>query len=83
MQYKTVTIEHPRKLKNNITKELNSEYEQVINSLASQGWKLLGVHPIEIRRRKGCMEVIFSLWGIFGGTDNYYQADVLIFFKDI
>ena len=82
MQYKTVTIEHPKKLKNNVASELNNEYEQTINNLAKQGWKLLGIHPIEIRRRKGCMEVFFSLWGVLGGTNNYYQADILIFFKD-
>ena len=82
MQYKTVTIEHSRKLRNNITSELNDEYEQIINNLAKQGWKLLGIHPVGIQRKKGCLEVIFSLWGIFGGTNNYYQADILIFFKD-
>lgn len=80
MQYKTVAIEHPRKCKKNIAAGLNEDYEKVINNLSSQGWKLLGIHPIEVKRRKSCLE--FLLFGILLGYYNYYQVDVLIFFKD-
>lgn len=80
MQYKTVTLEHPKKLKKDIAPELNSEYEQVINQQAAAGWKLLGIHPIEIRRKIGCMQWCFG--GFVWGSHNFFQADVLIFFKD-
>ena len=80
MQYKTVTIEHPCRLKKNVAPELNAEYEQVINEQAADGWKLLGIHPINIRRRLGFGQYI--LWGMIWGRHNYFQADVLIFFKD-
>lgn len=80
MQYKTVTIEHPKRLKKNVAPELNAEYEQVINQYATEGWKLLGIHPIEIRRRIGCGQ--WFLFGFIWGSHNYFQADVIIFFKD-
>ena len=80
MQYKTVTIEHPCRLKNNITSDLNNEYETIINQMASEGWKLLGIHPINIRRRLGCVQ--YLIWGFIWGRHNYFQADVIIFFKD-
>lgn len=56
MQYKTVTIEHSRRIKENAVPELNSEYEQLINQQAADGWRLLGIHPIEIKRRIGCLQ---------------------------
>lgn len=56
MQYKTVTIEHSRKMKKDDAQELNSEYEQIINREAADGWKLLGIHPIEIKRLIGCKQ---------------------------
>ncbi|WP_024860518.1 DUF4177 domain-containing protein [Ruminococcus flavefaciens] len=80
MQYKTITIEHPCRLKNHVAQELNAEYEQVINQQAAEGWKLLGIHPINIRRRLGCAQ--YLLWGVIWGRHNYFQADVIIFFKD-
>lgn len=80
MQYKTVTIEHSRRIKENAVPELNSEYEQLINQQAADGWKLLGIHPIEIKRRIGCLQ--WCICGFIFGVHNYYQADVLIFFRD-
>ena len=80
MQYKTITIEHPCRLKNNVASTLNTEYESIINKQASEGWKLLGIHPINIRRRLGCAQ--YLLWGVIWGRHNYFQADVIIFFKD-
>lgn len=80
MQYKTVTLEHPKKLKKDIAPELNSEYERIINQQAADGWKLLGIHPIEIRRKIGCMQ--WFIGGFIWGSHNFFQVDVLIFFKD-
>ncbi len=80
MQYKTVTIEHPKRLKKDVAPELNAEYEQMINEQAVDGWKLLGIHPIEIRRKISCGQ--WCIGGFMFGSHNYFQADVLIFFKD-
>lgn len=80
MQYKTVTVEHPQKQKKNAAEQLNAEYEQIINKQAMEGWKLLGIHPVPIRRKTGCMKVIMS--GIIIGYWTPFQADVLVFFKD-
>lgn len=80
MQYKTVTIEHSRKMKKDAAQELNSEYEQIINREAADGWKLLGIHPIEIKRVIGCKQML--LCGFLLGRHNFYQADVFIFFRD-
>ena len=33
MQYKTITIEHPCRLKNNVASTLNTEYESIINKI--------------------------------------------------
>lgn len=80
MQYKTVTIEHNKKMKKDSAPMLNSEYEQIINQQAAEGWKLLGIHPIDIRRPIGCVQ--WLICGFIFGTHNHFQADVLIFFRD-
>lgn len=59
---------------------LNSEYEQIINQQAAEGWKLLGIHPIDICRNIGRGQ--WLICGFIFGTHNHFQADVLIFFKD-
>ncbi len=80
MQYKTITIEHPKRMKKNIAPEINNEYETIINQQAAEGWKLLGIHPIEIRRKITCGQ--WCCCGFLWGSNNFFQADILIFFMD-
>lgn len=85
MQYKTVTIEHPKGLGKMAVQKVNDDYQQILNEQAMQGWKLLGIHTIDIRRRVGCLGRLWRLfWAIFGDSESedFFQADVLVFFRE-
>ncbi|MBR0485163.1 MAG: DUF4177 domain-containing protein [Oscillospiraceae bacterium] len=85
MQYKTVTVEHPKGLVKMAVQKVNDEYQQILNEQAVQGWKLLGIHTIDIRRRVGCLGRLWRIfWAILGDSESedFFQADVLVFFKE-
>ncbi len=85
MQYKTVTVEHPKGLGKMAVQKVNDEYQQILNEQALLGWKLLGIHTIDIRRRVGCLGRLWRLfWAIFGDSESedFFQADVLVFFRE-
>lgn len=75
MQYKTVTVEHKRHQKRKKQLTIGAEYQDLINQHASEGWNLLGIHPIGISRHYGCCGMLFN-------PGDPYQYDVLIFFRE-
>lgn len=85
MQYKTIPVEHDTSLKNSgitrLSAEINSEYQSIINHQAEQGWKLLGIHPISIRKERGCLVRYFRLLFLKPLSDEV-QVDVLVFFHE-
>ena len=79
MQYKTVSMYHSLGVvKNN--KELEQEvksYESLMNKMASEGWKLLGIHTVPYYVPAGCMDRLFKNAG-----PSIHNLDILIFFRD-
>ena len=85
MQYRTITVEHSMALRPNGKAALNEEYQNILNEQAAQGWKLLGIHSIEVRRKIGCVGRIWNWWLMIWGesmVNEFYQDDILVFFKE-
>lgn len=83
MQYKTITISTKVNQKRKTVKDptlLGTEYEKIINEQAAEGWKLVGIHPINTKTHIGCLK--FMLVGIIFGIYDHYQTDVFVFYKD-
>lgn len=81
MQYKTVTVEHKTRCKRKEQLPIGEEYQEIINQHAAQGWILLGIHPIQLRRSLGCWKAMFSNWFAVAAGEPH-QADILIFFRE-
>ncbi len=81
MQYKTVTVEHKTRCKRKEQLPIGEEYQEIINQHAVQGWILLGIHPIQLRRSLGCWKAMFSNWFAVAAGEPH-QADILIFFRE-
>lgn len=81
MQYKTVTVEHKAKYKKKEEITVGVEYQEIINQHSAEGWILLGIHPMQIRRKVGCGNMVnwFTMAWLTGVPK---QADVLIFFRE-
>lgn len=83
MQYKTISVTRTIKQKSKNFKDPNLigiEYEQIVNEQLADGWKLVGIHPINTKKFIGCMKIMLT-WGICG-IYTHYQTDVLIFFRE-
>ncbi len=80
MQYKTVTIEHSKGLKKGCASDIDAQYQQILSEHTVQGWKLLGIHTIEVKRKKGCLK---AWWDgpVYGGYYEF-QEDVFVFFRE-
>lgn len=85
MQYTTYVLSHKTCLTHSAGKKLpnvlNTEYNNIVNQYAAQGWKLLGVHPMKTEIDVGCMEKFFRLC-FLNRTYDEVQVDVLIFFHE-
>lgn len=83
MQYKTITISTKVNQKRKDVKDptlRGTEYERIINEQAAEGWKLIGIHPINTKTHIGCMK--FLLCGFLFGIYDHYQTDVFVFYKE-
>lgn len=78
MQYKTITFDNSAEIvKEKEIQQLAERYQDVMNQMAKEGWKLLGIHTIPYCKPAGCADVIFK-------QKRYWHqnCDVLIFFRD-
>lgn len=85
MQYTTYVLQHNTCLThfagNKLPNQLSTEYNNIINQYAAQGWKLLGVHPMTTKIEVGCIAKLFRLM-FLQRTYDEVQVDVLIFFHE-
>lgn len=77
MQYKTVTFDNPATIVTKDIDQLTSKYQDVMNQMSKEGWKLLGIHTIPYLEPAGCFDVIFKQTRYY-----HHNCDVLIFFRD-
>ncbi len=78
MQYKTIQVDHYRFTHKNQTMSIADVYENEINTMSSQGWKLLGIHTVDVNRdATGCWD---AFWG--KSKTSHIVVDVLVFFRD-
>lgn len=79
MQYKTVTINSSLLAgkKEGAINAANERYAAIINQEAAQGWRLLGIHPVTVYQKKGCLSTLLP-----GPDTDTYQADIFIFFRE-
>ena len=80
MQYKTITIERSKELKKGCASDIDAQCQQILNEQTAQGWKLLGIHTIEVKRKKGCLKIWWD-GPVYGGYHEF-QEDVLVFFRE-
>ena len=76
MQYKTILIDQYQFINRKQSMVMNQIYENEINQMAAEGWKLLGIHTVSVSRRTGCAKMMMFQFR------ERITADVLVFFKD-
>lgn len=76
MEYKSESIIHNKICKKNSSKKVEEQYTRIINENAANGWKLLGIHTVDIHERAGCISMCFGIFWV------YYALDILIFFRE-
>ena len=55
MQYKTITFDNSAEIvKEKEIQQLAERYQDVMNQMAKEGWKLLGIHTIPYCKPAGC-----------------------------
>lgn len=85
MQYKTITVSRTLYQKRKTVKRpdiVGIEYEKIINEQTAEGWKLVGIHPIETITRLGCGKLMLNICTGSFIMNEKRQTDVLIFFRD-